>query len=405
MSFFTRMGLVGIATIVALGCKDRGTDVSAPTIAGPSQAVISPLPAPKHLLASGLSLSQVRLSWKDMSGSELGFEILRSTTGCAGTYSLVATTTSNATSFTNSGLSRGREYCYQVRARAGVGSQSSARSNSACAKTMFGGSPAVRVVMFGDSNTDWGLNGTSSNVVSRSYISESPYSAAMLPHGSDQLTSKVEARWRAIRSNAIRAVNHAISGTTTGGGGYGGPNRRWTGAPQARTMVGGVTRFQGEVLGNKWPWSGGEPVNGKYVDGALRRAQAFTPGTNDFVYVSMGTNDAAAGMSSQQTLANLAWMIDRWVAAGKRADHFLLTTLAPRTSASGGTFPALNNGIRTLASSKGVVLIDLASYTSADNGRTWRSGNLHVGDGVHYSESVRDWLAERVVTAMRARVP
>jgi lysophospholipase L1-like esterase len=200
-------------------------------------------------------------------------------------------------------------------------------------------------------------------------------------------------------------MNHAISGTTTGGGGYGGPNRRSTGAPQARTLVGGVTRFQGEVLGTKWPWSGGEPVNGRYVDGALRRVQAFTPTTDDFVYVSMGTNDAAAGIRTQQTLANLGWMIDKWVAAGNRANHFLLTTLAPCTSACGEAFPTLNNGIRALATSKGVILIDLASYTSADNGRTWRSSSLHVGDGVHYSESVRDWLAERVVAAMRARVP
>ncbi|MGZ8397877.1 MAG: SGNH/GDSL hydrolase family protein [Gemmatimonadales bacterium] len=339
-----------------------------------------------------------------MSGSELAFEILRSTTGSAGTYSLIATAASNVTSYTNTTLSRDREYCYQVRARAGSVSETSAGSNRACVRTMSGGSPAVRVVMFGDSNTDWGLNGTSSTVVSRSYVSESPYTAAVLPHGSDQLTSKVEAHWRALRSNAIRAVNHAIAGTTTGGGGYGGPNRRWTGAPQARTLVGGVTRFQGEVLGTKWPWSGGEPVSGKYVDGALRRVQAFTPTTNDFVYVSMGTNDAGAGISTQQTIANLGWMIDRWLAAGKRADHFLLTTLAPRTGDGGKTFPTLNTGIRALATSKGVVLIDLAGYTSADNGRTWRSTSLHVGDGVHYSESVRDWLADRVVAAMRAKV-
>jgi hypothetical protein len=227
----------------------------------------------------------------------------------------------------------------------------------------------------------------------------------MLPNTSDQLAGKIELRWKAVRSNAVRAVNHAIAGTTTGGGAYGGPNRRWTGAPQARTLVSGITRFQGEVLGAQWPWSGGEPVNTKYVDGALRRAQAFVPGTNDFVYVSMGTNDPPSGISTQQTLTNLGWMIDTWKAAGRRADHFFLTTLAPRTGVSGASFPKLNNGIRALASTKGVVLIDLASFTSADNGLTWRSSNLHVGDGVHYSESVRDWLAGRIVAEMGARVP
>jgi hypothetical protein len=227
----------------------------------------------------------------------------------------------------------------------------------------------------------------------------------MLPHKPDQLAYKIEARWRAIRTNALRAVNHAISGTTTGGGGFGGPNRRSTGAPQARTLVAGVSRFQGEVLGLTWPWSGGEPVNQKYVDGALRRVLSFTPGPNDFVYVSMGTNDPANGLSTQQTLSNLAWMIDRWRAAGKRADHFLLTTLAPRIGKSGETFPAINDGIRALARAKGVVLIDLASHTSADNGKTWSSSDLHVGDGVHYSEPVRDWLARRVVEEMHKLVP
>jgi lysophospholipase L1-like esterase len=119
----------------------------------------------------------------------------------------------------------------------------------------------------------------------------------------------------------------------------------------------------------------------------------------------MGTNDPTWKISTTQTLANLRWMIDRWRAAGRRADHFLLTTLAPRTDSRGGSFPALNDGIRTLAKSQGVVLIDLANHTSADNGLTWRSSSLHVGDGVHYSEPVRDWIATQIVAEMRTRVP
>jgi lysophospholipase L1-like esterase len=405
MLSLARAGFLGVVTAGALSC---GNGASEPTISDdpvPDLALVSQLAAPRHLLGSALSVNQVRLSWKDISASESGFEILRSTGGSNGSYSLVGTTASNATTFTNSGLLAGREYCYQVRAKAGGGASTSAGSNRVCARTMAGTSPAVRVVTFGDSNTDWGLNGTNPQVLATAYVSESPFSAAMLPHGSDQLAAKIERRWRAVRSNAIRVVNHAISGTTTGGGSFGGPNRRWTGAPNARTSVGGVTRFQGEVLGAKWPWSGGEPVNEKYVDGALRRVQAFVPGANDFAYVSMGTNDASARLTTQQTLANLGWMIDQWRAAGRRADHFLLTTLAPRAGTWGKTIPALNNGIRALASSKGVVLIDLANYTSADNGTTWRASNLHVGDGVHYSESVREWLAARVVAEMRTRVP
>ena len=373
--------------------------------AAPDSSLLTKLEAPKQLLASALSRTEIRLAWKDASTLESGFEILRSTTGAGGTYSLVGTVSPNIKAFKNTGLSANRTYCYQVRAKAGGGLETSAASNSACVTTMVGTSPAVRVITFGDSNTDWGIDGTSPTVLAYSYVSQSPYSAAMLPNTSDQLAGKIEIGWKAVRSNAIRAVNHAIAGTTTGGGGFGGPNRRSTGAPQARTLVSGVTRFQGEVLGAKWPWSGGEPVNAKYVDGALRRAQAFVPGAHDFVYVSMGTNDPPNGISAQQTLTNLGWMIDTWTAAGRRADHFFLTTLAPHSGVSGPSFPTLNNGIRALASTKGVVLIDLASHTSADNGLTWRSSNLHVGDGVHYSESVRDWLAGRIVAEIGARVP
>jgi lysophospholipase L1-like esterase len=361
--------------------------------------------APQHLLASALSLNQIKLSWHDASSSESGFEVMRSTTGIAGAYVLVGTAGQNSTKYTNTALSQNRSYCYQVRAKVQAVASTSTGSNKVCAATMSGTSPAVRIVTFGDSNTDWGLNGTAPQVLARSYISANTPAAAMLPHGVDQLAGKIEERWRARRSNAIRAVNHAISGTTTGGGSRGGPNRRVTGAPQALTPVGGITRFEGEVLGIRWPWSGGEPINASYPLGALRRIQAFTPALHDFVYLSMGTNDAANRISTLQTLANLGWMIDRWLAAGKRGDHFILTTLAPRTNGSGGSFPEVNDGIRRLAASKGVILIDLAGHTSADNGLTWRSPGLHVGDGVHYSESVRDWLAERVVAEMQLRVP
>jgi hypothetical protein len=404
---FGRLAVPAVALFGAVACGDDAMSTRPSEVAGPdaTASISSTLTAPQQLLASALSVSQVRLSWKDASWLESGFEIQRSTTGSVGPYSLVNRVTANVTKFTSVSLSGGRNYCYRVRAMSGGGAASSPYSNTVCTTTMAGSTPAVRVVTFGDSNTDWGLNGTDPLVVSRSYLSQGSFLAAMAPHGSDQLAAKIEARWRAVRANAIRAVNHGISSTTTGGGGFGGSNRHPLGAPQARTVVSGDTRFEGEVLGLNWPWSGGEPVTTKYTNGAIRRVQSFTPGTNDFAYVSMGTNDPSSGISTSQTLANLRWMIERWRAAGRSADHFLLTTLAPRTGTYGASFPSLNTGIRALAASQGVVLIDLANHTSADNGRTWRSSSLHVGDGLHYSEPVRDWIAAQIVTEMRKRVP
>jgi GDSL-like Lipase/Acylhydrolase family len=402
-----RSALPAVALLGAIACGDEAMLMRPSEVAGPdaTASITSTLTSPQQLLASPLSVSQVRLSWKDASGLESGFEIQRSTTGSIGPYSQVTKVAPNVTTFTNVSLSSGRTYCYRARALAGGGAANSPFSNAVCTGTMSGTTPAVRVVTFGDSNTDWGLNGTDPLVVSRSYLSQGSFLGAMAPHGSDQLAAKIEARWKAVRSNAIRAVNHGISSTTTGGGGFGGSNRHSSGAAQARTVVSGVTRFEGEVLGRNWPWSGGEPVTTKYTNGPVRRVQSFTPGTNDFVYVSMGTNDPSSNMSTTQTLANLRWMIDTWRAAGRRADHFLLTTLAPRTGTYGASFPALNTGIRALAASQGVVLVDLANHTSADNGRTWRSSSLHVGDGLHYSEAVRDWLAAQIVAEIRKRVP
>jgi hypothetical protein len=120
----------------------------------------------------------------------------------------------------------------------------------------------------------------------------------------------------------------------------------------------------------------------------------------DFGYLSIGTNDPRDGMSSGETLTNIAWMIDRWLEAGHRADHLIVTTLAPIPGSLSQRLPALNQGILDVAMSRGVQIIDLAGYVSHDAGRTWRSAELHVGDQLHYSESVRDWLAREIVDRM-----
>jgi hypothetical protein len=231
----------------------------------------------------------------------------------------------------------------------------------------------------------------------------------MTPHPSCSVPGKVQAAWQDARSETIRVVNHAIASTTTGGGGFGGPNRSSSGSPNARLKVGGITRFEGEVLGRGYPWSGGEPTNASFPTGPILRVNAFNPGPNDFVYVSMGTNDDAGPtrtLSAAQTAANLRWMIEQWVGAGRAADHFILTTLAPRDDANSPTsISERNDRIRALGDELGVHVIDLAAYTSDDNGATWRTPSLHIGDGIHYSEAVRAWLGEQVAQYLSAQVP
>jgi adhesin/invasin len=268
------------------------------------------------------------------------------------------------------------------------------------------GTAEVQIVTFGDSNTDLGFTGTNTQPKVGSYISSTNPAiklGANSPNDATQLAGKIESRWKANSTKTIKAVNHGIAGTSSGGG------RTILQAPNALLSVNGVTRFQGEVLGDAYPWSGGEPVNEFYPSGAIQRVQAFKPRTSDFAYISIGTNDLADGVSPETVKINLETMIDSWIARGLAPNRLMITTLPPRGVGQSSQVPILNAKIRTLAQSKGVRLIDIAAFVSDGDGLTWKasSGNpsypgaLHVtNDELHYSEVVRNWIADQVVSIM-----
>ena len=78
--------------------------------------------APTNLTAQAVSGSEVRLTWQDNAGNETGFEIFRSTSG-SGPFTSLATVGANNESYTDTGVSEGATYFYQVRAT-NAGSQS-----------------------------------------------------------------------------------------------------------------------------------------------------------------------------------------------------------------------------------------------------------------------------------------
>ena len=89
-------------------------------------------PAPANLTATAISNSQINLAWTDLSTTETGFKIERSTDGVA--FTQIATTSANVQSYSSTGLTANKKYYYRVRAYNTAGD--SAYTNSASATTL-----------------------------------------------------------------------------------------------------------------------------------------------------------------------------------------------------------------------------------------------------------------------------
>ena len=73
---------------------------------------------PTSLKATAVSSSRINLTWTDKSNNETGFQIYRKSGTCSSTnsWSKIATTGPNITSYSNTGLTPGRTYSYKIRA-------------------------------------------------------------------------------------------------------------------------------------------------------------------------------------------------------------------------------------------------------------------------------------------------
>jgi hypothetical protein len=108
----------------------------------PSFMTVNP---PASLTATAFSYNQINLAWQDNSSNETGFEVYRSSTGPNGTFVLIATTGSRATSYGDGGLSGSTQYCYRIRAFRTTGRKNtySDYSSVACATTPRSPVPAA----------------------------------------------------------------------------------------------------------------------------------------------------------------------------------------------------------------------------------------------------------------------
>ncbi len=95
------------------------------TASATTQAPAASVPAaPSGLSATAVSASQINLSWTDNANNETGFRIERSSTSATSGFTQIATPGSNATSYSNSGLTASTQYWYRVRAYNAAGNSS-----------------------------------------------------------------------------------------------------------------------------------------------------------------------------------------------------------------------------------------------------------------------------------------
>ncbi len=81
-----------------------------------SAATSSTMAAPSGLTATAASTTQINLAWTDNDGgSATGYDIDRSTSGFGG-WSQIATVGSGVAAYTNTGLTNGTKYYYEVQA-------------------------------------------------------------------------------------------------------------------------------------------------------------------------------------------------------------------------------------------------------------------------------------------------
>ncbi len=141
-------------------------------VSATTPASTPPTPAaPTSLTATAVSSAQINLAWNDNATNETGYKVLRKT-GAAGTYATVATiATANTKTYSDTGLSAGTQYFYQVVAYV-TGGSDSGLSNEANATTSAAAGTGTVVREF------W--SGVSGNTIDKVPVNTTPTSTSIL---------------------------------------------------------------------------------------------------------------------------------------------------------------------------------------------------------------------------------
>ena len=216
--------------------------------------------APSDLSATATPTSQINLSWTDNSSDEIGFKIERKT-GTDGIYTHVATVAANVQTYSDTSLTAGTLYYYQVRAYNDSGD--SDYSNEASATTSpkiiysltTAASPTGSGSISGGGNYDSGTNAT---------VQATPAAGYRFDHWSGDLTGStnptsltmtanknVTANFVLISYTLTTAASPTTGGSISGAGSYSsGANATLQAAPVAGYRF---DHWSGDLSGNTNP--------------------------------------------------------------------------------------------------------------------------------------------------------
>ncbi len=130
---------ISVSLLVLWGCADQPLDPSVPGSGqGPLPSTVTTVAAPDNLTASGISESQIALTWRDNSTNESRFEVFRAPAGYDADYALIASPAADVVQYSDGKLSLGYRFCYKVRTARTLGSRTvySAFSSPACAQPL-----------------------------------------------------------------------------------------------------------------------------------------------------------------------------------------------------------------------------------------------------------------------------
>src|SRR5438105_12934623 len=103
-------------SLVALAACDGEKTVGPSSLTASSSATGGNPKAPSNAAAAAVNESRINVSWQDNAPNETGFEVWRSSAGPTGTFSPIATTVANDTTFGVESLSPLELYCDRNRA-------------------------------------------------------------------------------------------------------------------------------------------------------------------------------------------------------------------------------------------------------------------------------------------------